>query len=188
MDIENIIQQKEAMLGLARAKVAELEQQIASLRIALDAIRGQDEVDHALSRKAQSQQIAASAADGVSQSRNESLPPKPASRQDEVVSQATPAGRNPRGGVKNAILDILEHGQEMDLDDIESALNSRVSNNVSRGSLRTVLMNLKNAGDIVSRKPGCFQLKQKGETPVAPADGSPQGGGFMLQPSPLDGA
>lgn len=186
MDIENIINQKQAMLDLARAKVAELEKQIATLKSVLASVRVQDEFDQALSKQAQSQQMATQVAEVLSPFHPAQPNPIPTSDSAPINLPTTQTGRNPKGGVKRSLLEILGSGKEIDLDEIEIALNMRVANPVSRGGLRTALMNLKNSGDIISRKPGYYQLAMKGETPGDSAGGNQQAEGFELQPSPSD--
>jgi galactitol-specific phosphotransferase system IIB component len=187
MDIENIISQKQAMLDLARAKVAELEQQIATLKSVLMSVRVQDEFDQVLSKQAQSQQLAAQITEVLTPFHPDNLQ---ADDEDDppLRIEATQTGRNPKGQVRKVLLDIFSGGQEIELDAVESALNARVANRVTRGGVRTALMNLKNEGLISSRKNGYYQLAKKGETLGESSDGNPKAEGFKLQPSPSDGA
>jgi len=84
---------------------------------------------------------------------------------------------------------------EVGLDDLEkiTKANSMV---MTRGSLRTLMMNLKKRGLVENVRPGVYKLSQfgiefaesqKGESPASVVATNDNGGALNVQPSPLTG-
>lgn len=160
MDIQDIIARKRALLNEARKKVAELQQQIATL----ETLVGEDAVDAALASKI-------GPTEPPKQTTKTTIEPvgvaDAESEQQPHQLEATRGGKNPKGSVRSAILKILSDGEERDLDYIDKQLQTMVPLPVSRGALRNTLMILRQDGLIYSRKPGYYNITQKGESPVA---------------------
>jgi hypothetical protein len=144
------------LLNAAQEKVSELQQQIATL----ETIAAEDAVDTALASKIKPVEKK-SITDYMDGPVSEVIVPHQAGQ-----FKATPTGRNPKGSVQSAMLEILSDGVERDLDYIEEKQRTILPVPITRGALRTALMTLKNEGEVVSRKQGYFQLVQKGESPA----------------------
>lgn len=84
---------------------------------------------------------------------------------------------------------------EVDLDDLERITKSN-SMTMTRGSIRTLMMNLRNRGLVENVKPGVYKLtqlgiefadSQKGESPASVVATNDNGGALSVQSSPLTG-
>lgn len=152
MEIQALINQKRAMLDLARKKVAELESQIQ----ALSAMNKEDDFDLMLASKIKNERpMPLTAAFDFSQAGLPAL---------IAPLSVTAKGRNPKGSIKAILREIFADDLEHDLDEIEKRLNEKVPKNVPRSAIRSTLMYMKDDEEIFSRKPGVFQRAQKGET------------------------
>ena len=153
MDIKQLITHKQALLKAAQDKVSELQQQIAIL----ETIASEDAVDTALAGmiKPAEKTVADHLIDGLEKMEGAYV------QQKAINIQTTAGGRNPKGSVRSTLLSILSDGNERDLDYIENEQGKILPKPISRVSLRTTLMTLKNEGEITSRKHGYFQLAQK---------------------------
>lgn len=171
MDIKQLISHKQALLKAAQDKVYELQQQITML----ETIAAEDAVDTALASmiKPAEKTVTDHLFDGLQ------AVSKVIIQHQTGQLKATSTGRNPKGSVQSAILEILSDGVERDLDYLEEKQRTILPVPITRGALRTALMTLKNDGDVVSRKQGYFQLAQKGE--------SPAGTGLPITTWPLTG-
>lgn len=160
MDIQDIISRKRALLKAAQKKVAELQQQIATL----ETLAAEDAVDVALASKIEPSEHPAQATKTTTSTVSSV---EDAAQKQTTQLKATSGGKNPKGSVRQAILGILSDGEERDLDYIDNLLQILVPVSVSRGALRNTLMTLRQDGLIYSRKPGYYNITQKGESPAA---------------------
>ena len=177
MNTKDLISHKQDLLEAARAKVAQYEREIEMLR----SMEQDDEFDVALASKIGKGkpqtvvEVSSLDTNGVlvlppSQT-NTPLPhggtaAQPIAPHADAAIQATPSGRNPKGTVDSVLLAILLDGNEWSLSPLLDELNKHLPNKKRLGSLRGRLMNLKQQGRVISRKPGLFQIAPKENDPV----------------------
>jgi hypothetical protein len=159
MDISTTLQSKRVALDRALAEVRALKEQIAYWENA-EAMSKKVSVFERITAAEQPTSLAVSvlksAIDG-----EVTLPIKP----NDLF--ASPRLRNKKGSVRSAILSALNPASDTSLDDIEAAIKAQVNSPVTRASLRTQMMNLKNDGTVTSTANGVFRLAPKGENPAA---------------------
>lgn len=159
MDINQILLDKENALAFAKTEVALLEKQIDNLRASLAMMSEQTEFEKMLHEKAGKVVVTPTA----------SYAPLLSA---EIPSTGSGTGvaenqrqRNAKGSVKAIALDVLTAINQT-LDQIENNINAKAYKPVSRASIRTLLMYLKQDGLVISDQPGVFRLASKGENPA----------------------
>jgi hypothetical protein len=177
------------MLATATKVVDDLAKEISALKVLLDSESSRSDLYTALSKHAHAVSLGQSAAPA-----NDVQPVKD-DREKQDLHDAhgqppiapTKTGRNPKGASERAIVEALASGEERDIDYIMGYVNERLPSPLKRGMVRTALMFAKDNGAIISRKPGYFQIAQKGESLADSTATNSEGEAFNLQPSPDQG-
>lgn len=154
MDIPGTLHSKRVALDRARAEVRSLEEQVKYWENA-EAMSKRVSVFERIAQQEQAQ-VPVSEAEVKTTVRE-------ASQKAPVDLFAAPRVRNKKGSVRSTILSALNTKTDTSLDEIDTALRAQVNSPVTRASLRTQMMNLKNDGFVSSAAPGLFRLTQKGE-------------------------
>lgn len=154
MDINQLLKAKEATLAMVKKEAAILEGQIANLRIVASIKPTQYEK---MVLEKPEMHVSVEDASG-----EEFIQPKP----DGVSTTSnTERVRNPKGSIKAIALEVLATSDQS-IDKIEAGINEKAFKPVSRASIRTLLMYLKQDGVVVSEKQGVFRLAEKSENPA----------------------
>ena len=158
MDISRTLHSKRVALDRARAEVRSLEEQVAYWENA-ETMSKKVSVFEQMAEQEVIQKLPL-----VNEAKpTDSIATAPPFTVKGVDVFATSRVRNKKGSVRSTILSALNHETNTTLDEIEAALVARVNSPVTRASLRTQMMNLKNDGYVVSDAPGVFRLAKKGE-------------------------
>lgn len=160
--------QKEALLTQAEAMVAELRQQIQTLRSAAQPSKFETLLaGQALIAPTTKQAANFTAAVTVSE-----------------AAMKTVDEKNEKGVVSKTILQVLADGKPKSVDQAMNEVNQLLDKPTTKGSMRGTLANLKNANLVIKTAYGEYAIQpQKGESPT-----STNGEAFNLQPSPTKGA
>jgi hypothetical protein len=163
-DYNQILKDKEAALAFAKEQVAILEAQVKNLRASLEAASVKSEFELLLIHKRP-----------TSESGAQIFTPRVALLSDAEVAPVnlgiSKSGddrqRNPKGSIRAlALAVLLDGGTDKTLDEIDRSINLHAIKPVSRNSIRTLMMNLKREGLVMSPTDGVFRFVVKGEAPA----------------------
>jgi len=135
---KTLLAKKRSMLAIAEATVKKLQAEVAALEAE------PDDFEQWLEQKIEKQQ-------------REAEPTQGAIPLVIKAKAATPSGRNPRGAVARVIVDLLNTGGEHDISGILAYANSKLANPLTRNSLRTQLMYLRQEGKVISEVEGVYK-------------------------------
>ena len=100
------------------------------------------------------------------------------------VEMKTVSEKNEKGAVSKTILKVLADGQPKSVDQAMNEVNQLLEKPTTVGSMRGTLANLKNANMVIKTAYGEYAINpQKGESPATEHSEA-----FNLQPSPTKGA
>lgn len=160
--------QKEALLIQAEAMVAELRQQIQTLRSAAKPSKFETLLAGQVPIAPTAKQVTNSTTTVTT---------------TEAVTR-TADEKNEKGAVSKTIFQVLADGKPKSVDQAMNEVNQLLDRPTTKGSMRATLANLKNANMLIKTAYGEYAIHpQKVESPT-----STNGEAFILQPSPTQGA